>query len=108
MSNVRPLKVAFVTSLNRIVVLSFGAALTALGLGMLLSGGLSLPTRSPPLRFHFTGMSLLLLGGSPLLLGVVMLAIARGSLDSASPVTRGLLGAGIVLLALAFLAAPKI
>ena len=108
MSNVRPLKVAFVTALNRIVVFSFGAVLTALGLGVWLSGGLSLPTRSPPLRFHFTGMSLLFLGGSPLLLGVVMLAMAQGSLDSASRVTRGLLGAAMVLLALAFLAAPKI
>jgi len=53
-------------------------------------------------------MSLLFLGGSPLLLGVVMLAMAQGSLDSASRVTRGLLGAAMVLLALAFLAAPKI
>jgi hypothetical protein len=96
------------TTQSRITVALFGAALAAVGLGILLSGSVSLPTKTPPLRFQFSGLSLLLLGGSPLLLGVVSLALCRGSLDTASRVTFSMIGVGMAMLGLAFVLAPKI
>ena len=96
------------TTLNKLFVVLFGAALVAVGLGLLLSGSFSLPTKTPPLRFQFTGLSLLLLGGSPLLLGIVSLALARGSLKSDSRFTYCCIATGMSMLGLAAVIAPKV
>lgn len=74
---------------------------------LLFSGGVSLPTRAPAIRFHFSGAPLLLLGTAPVLLGGVCLAIAFQRLDRTSTTTRVLVGAGIAMVALSFLLVPK-
>lgn len=85
----------------------FGAALAALGLVVLFRGGVALPTREPPQQFHFSGVSLWLLGMSPLIAGLVCMGLARGRLSRESPTTRWALGASMAVLGLAFLLAPK-
>jgi hypothetical protein len=85
----------------------FGAALAGLGVVVLLSGGIALPTREPPRQFHFSGVSLWLLGLSPLIAGLVCMSLARGRLSRESPTTRWALGASMAALGLAFLLAPK-
>jgi hypothetical protein len=97
-----------VTLLNKLLVVLFGVALVGVGLGLLSSGSVSLPTKTPPLRFQFTGPSLLLLGGSPLLLGVLSLALARGSMKRDSRVTYCCVATGMAMLGLAFIIAPKV
>ncbi|ABM93646.1 MULTISPECIES: hypothetical protein [Methylibium] len=85
----------------------FGAALAALGLVVLFGGGVALPTREPPRQFVFSGVSLWLLGLSPLIAGLVCMGLARGRLSRESPTTRWALGASMAALGLAFLLAPK-
>lgn len=85
----------------------FGAALAALGLVVLFGGGVTLPTREPPRQFVFSGVSLWLLGLSPLIAGLVCMGLARGRLSRESPTTRWALGASMAALGLAFLLAPK-
>ncbi|QAZ40183.1 hypothetical protein C1M51_12550 [Methylibium sp. Pch-M] len=85
----------------------FGAALAALGLVVLFGGGVALPTREPPRQFLFSGVSLWLLGLSPLIAGLVCMGLARGRLARESPTTRWALGASMAALGLAFLLAPK-
>jgi hypothetical protein len=96
-----------VTGLNKTIVFLFGASLALLGLGILFSGGVTVPTRSPPVRLHFSGLSLLLLGGSPLALGVMCIALARGHLGSDSRATHLVISAGTAMLGIAFFLAPK-
>jgi hypothetical protein len=96
-----------VTALNKTIVFLFGASLALMGLGLLFSGGVTVPTRSPPVRFHFSGLSLILLGGSPLALGVMSIALARGDLGSDSRATQLAISAGIAMLGIAFFLAPK-
>ncbi len=93
--------------LSRLVVIAVGLVLTLGGLGLFFSGGIALPTRTPPLQFRFSGVPLLLLGTSALLWGGVCLAIAFRRLDRTSRVTRVLVGMGIALVALSFGLAPK-
>lgn len=92
---------------SRVAVIAFGAALTLLGLVILFSGGLSLPTRSPSTHFRFAGTALLLLGASPLLAGASALAIAFKLAERDAPAVRWAIGAAMVALALAFVIAPK-
>ena len=96
------------TTLNKLFVAVFGVALTAVGLSILWSGNVTLPTRTPPLRFEFTGLPLALLGGSLLLIGLMSLALVRSILQAQSRVTYGLIYLGMAMLGLAFLLAPKV
>lgn len=93
--------------LNKVLVMAFGLALALGGLVILFNGELSLPTRTPTLRFRFSGPSLLFLGLAPIVLGSVCMAISARRLDRASRVARALVGGGIVSLALGFVLAPK-
>ncbi len=94
-------------SLSKLAVFLFGSALALAGLFILFSGGVSLPTRQPPRQFHFSGLSLLLLGLSPLVAGLLSLAIARGMVHRDSKATQLAIGVSILLLGLAFVLAPK-
>lgn len=96
------------TTLNKLFVAVFGAALTAVGLSILWSGNVTLPSRTPPLRVEFTGLPLALLGSSPLLVGLMSLALVRGVLKPQSRVTYALTYLGMAMLGLAFLLAPKV
>jgi hypothetical protein len=96
-----------VTPLSKTIVYLFGAGLVVLGVGLLISGGLTLPTRSPPVRFHFSGASLVLLGGGPLVLGVTLIALARGNVAGSSRTLQLAIGVGIGLLGLAFAVVAK-
>lgn len=95
------------SNLTKFTFSAFGAALVAVGLFVLFSGGLSLPTRQPSVRFHFGGPSLSLLGLSPLALGLLSLSIVRGTVHQESRTTQLILGFGIVSLGLAFALASK-
>ena len=95
------------SSLSKLAVTLFGSALALTGLYILLSGGISLPTRQPPRQFHFSGFSLFLLGLSPLVAGLLSLAIARGSVHRESKATQLAIGISIASLGLAFVLAPK-
>lgn len=95
------------STLSRVLVLMFGAGLALLGVVILFSGGLSLPTRSPPTQFRFSGLTLLLLGASPLAAGATALAIAFDLAHRESRAVRSALAAAIVALGLAFVLAPK-
>lgn len=77
------------------------------GVVVLLSGSVSLPTRSPITHFQFSGASLLLLGATPVLAGGTCIAVALQVIDRHSKTMRLLIGAGIVMLGLSFLLAPK-
>ena len=92
---------------SKLVVLVFGSALGLLGLLVLFSGGVSLPTRHPPRRFHFSGLSLLLLSLPPLVVGLLSLAVARGYLQRESRAARHAVGISIICLGLAFALAHK-
>ena len=94
-------------SLHKLAVVVFGSALALLGFYILLSGGVSLPTRQPPRQFHFSGVSLLLLGLSPLLSGVVSLSIAQGSVRRQSRAAHLIVGLSMASLGLAFMLAVK-
>lgn len=91
----------------RAMVLGLGLLLVLLALVAWLTGGLSLPTRHPPVRFHFSGWALALLGAAPAVSGSVLLALATERLDRESPLTRGLLFAAMAVLGLAFVLAPR-
>lgn len=93
--------------LNKTLLYLLGAGLAVLGVGLLISGGMTLPTRSPPVRFHFSGLSLVLLGGSPLVLGATLLALGRGKLAADARATQVAVGVAIALTGLAFAVATK-
>lgn len=95
------------SNLSKLAVTLFGSALALLGLFVLLSGGVSLPTRQPPRQFHFSGLSLFLLGLSPLIAGLLSLVIARGSVHGESKATQFAIGISIASLGLAFVLASK-
>ncbi|RYF80948.1 MAG: hypothetical protein EOO29_12170 [Comamonadaceae bacterium] len=95
------------SNFSRLLILAFGLLLVCAGLGLWLTGGMSLPTRHPPVRFHFSGLALLLVGSAPAVSGGVLLALGMQKLDREAPATRGLLFAAMALLALAFVLAPK-
>jgi len=86
---------------------AFAAGLVAFGLWILLSGGVELPTRRPPVAFHFSGLSLLLLGASPITLGTTLLAVVRGRLPLNGRSTQLLIGLALALLGIAFAIVPK-
>ncbi len=94
------------SNLSKLAVILFGTAMALLGLFILLSGGVSLPTRQPPRQFHFSGLSLFLLGLSPLVAGLLSLAIARGSVPRESKATQVAIGLSILSLLLALVMAP--
>jgi len=94
------------SNLAKLAVILFGAAMALLGLFILLSGGVSLPTRQPPRQFHFSGFSLFLLGLSPLVAGLLSVAIARGSVHRESRATQVVIGVSILSLLLALVMAP--
>ena len=96
------------SSWSKLSVFLFGSGLALLGLFVLLSGGGgALPTRQPPQQLNFSGFSLFLLGFSPLVAGLLSLAIVRGIVDRESKVTQLLVGISIVSLGLAFVMAHK-
>jgi hypothetical protein len=92
---------------SRLFVILFGTALVLAGLYIVFSGGVSLPTRQPPRQFHFQGLSLWLLGLSPLLAGGASIAVARGSVLRNSIATQWAVGASLAALGLAFVLATK-
>jgi hypothetical protein len=92
---------------SRLALIFFGSALALLGLYVLFSGGVSLPTRQPARQFHFRGVSLLLLGLSPLVAGLLSLAIARAVVHLESRATQFAIGISIASLGLAFFLAHK-
>jgi hypothetical protein len=94
-------------SLSKFATIVFGSGLALLGLYILLSGGVSLPTRQPPKQFHFRGLSLFLLGMSPLVAGLLSLALARGVVHRESRFTQFAIGTSIIALGLAFVLATK-
>lgn len=94
------------SSLSKPVVILFGAALVLLGLFILFSGGVSLPTRQPPRHFHFSGFSLFLLGLSPLVAGLLSLAGAGGWVRQESKAAQWGIGISILSLILALVMAP--
>ena len=89
------------SSLSKLAVIVFGSALAMAGMFILFSGGVSLPTRQLPRQFHFTGLSLFLLGLSPLVAGLLSLAIARGSIHRESKATQAAIAISITSLGLA-------
>lgn len=93
---------------GKIVAQLCGVALIVLGVVLLASGGVSLPTRTPSVSFRFGGFALLLLALAPALAGGAILGLARGRLARDSGWTRGLLFAAMAAVALAFVIAPKI
>jgi len=96
-----------VGAIGRIVVLVFGAALLIAGLVIWSTGGLTIPARTPPGQFQFTGLALVLLGAAPALVGVMALAIGLGVLRRQADAIFTLLILAQVSCALAFLLAPK-
>jgi len=92
---------------NRRLVLLFGVGFVALALFVIFSAGLALPTRNYPEVFHFLGMSRYLLAAALLVFGAVTLAIGRGKLAVNSQIARFAVGAGLVLLGVAFISAPR-
>lgn len=91
----------------RTLLLLAGAAAVLLGLGLLATGTLTLPTRHPPVAFHFSGPALLLLAAAPMLVGTLLLALGSGRLQRQAPAARLLVGAAIAAVALAFVLAPR-
>jgi hypothetical protein len=94
-------------SLSRWIVMILGAGLAGLGLVVIFSEGVSLPTQYPPTRYHFAGASLFLLGAAPLMLGSLALMLEFGILSRADRATYGCIGMGVAMLWLAFLLASK-
>lgn len=94
--------------IGKIVAGLCGLALIVVGVAVLASGGLSLPTRDPSVGFRFGGMALLLLALARMLEGGVVLALARGRLARDGRWTRGLLVAAMAAVAAAFVLAPKL
>lgn len=84
-----------------------GIAFLLLGSFILFGGGVSLPTRQPPSQFHFSGLSLLLLGMSPVVAGLLCIALARGAITRNSPATQLAIGLVLGCLGLAFVLVPK-
>ena len=82
-----------------------GGALIALGFWLLINGEVVLPTRSPPLAFHFTGLTLWLLAGAPALIGAVFWRIGEQPERRNSPIFRLMIGIGMAALGLAFVLA---
>jgi hypothetical protein len=89
------------------MVFLFGLGLAVLGIYIFFNSSLTLPTRSPPRLFHFFGFSRYLLGGATLLFGAVAIAVAAGRLSAESRWAQFAIGAGIVLLGIAFISAPR-
>ena len=88
----------------QLIGIVFGAALVLLGLFILFSGGIALPTRQPSAQLHFRGVALMCLGLSPLVAGGTVIAIARERLDRESRtvhlaivVSTGALGLALLL-----------
>lgn len=95
------------TGSSRPFALLVGVALAVLGVGIFLSGGVSLPTRQPPRHFHFDGLALFFLGLSPLLAGLLSLAIGRDGVQVESRATQLTIVITLVSLGLAFLLASR-
>lgn len=93
--------------MNRWFAMLFGAGLTVLGLVVIFSTNLTLPTRNYPAVFHFFGMSRYLLAASLFLFGAVAVAIGGGKLEASSRLAQFAVGAGIVLLGVSFISAPR-
>lgn len=96
------------TGISRTIILLTGMGFIACGMGMLVSGGFMLPSRTPGLRFQFFGFPLFLLASSPLVLGGLCLAIVSGSLNPRSNQSLVLFFISMAFIALAFFAAPKV
>jgi hypothetical protein len=94
-------------SLSKFAVFLFGGALVLVGLFVFFSGSVALPTRAPPRQFHFNGLALFLLGLSPLVAGLLSIAIARGLAQRESRATQLFIVVSIAALGLAFALAHK-
>lgn len=94
------------TGLNKTLAGICSVAFVAVGVGILASSGLALPTKTPPLRLLFAGIALLL-GSSPLSPGLICLALTGDRLQPRSRFTTLALGFGMALIGAAFLLAPK-
>lgn len=93
--------------MTRWIVILFGACMVVLALVVAFNNNLTLPTRTYPRLFHFLGLSRYLLSASLLVFGGVALAIAAGKLAASSRLAGLAIGAGIVLLGVAFISAPR-
>lgn len=80
----------------------FGAAMIALGFGLVIGGEIAMPTRTPGRAFQFTGLSLWLLAAAPALIGVVFWRMGEAPDRRKQPLLRLLIGVGMALLGLAF------
>lgn len=95
-------------AMPRLLLVLIGAGFVLLGLFVLLSGGVSLPTRQPPRHFHFGGVSLLLLGLAPMMAGWLTMALGRGAVTLESRTAHGLIVGCLVALGLAFALATRV
>lgn len=93
-------------NLTKLVALSFGAIMVALGLFIFFNAEISLPTRQPPVQFHFTGLSRLMLGLSPMSAGLISIAIALGKVHGESRTSHVAIGISIISMMLAIVLAP--
>ena len=93
--------------MNRWLVVLLGAGFVLLAIGVVFSTNLTLPTRNYPAVFHFFGMSRYLLAASLLMFGAVALAIGAGRLEASARIAQFAVGAGLVLLGVAFISAPR-
>jgi len=87
--------------------LLFGAGLVVLAIFVVFGTNLTFPTRNYPAVFHFLGMTRYLLAGSLLIFGVVALAIGGRKLEARSRIAQLAVGAGLVLLGISFISAPR-
>jgi hypothetical protein len=90
------------------LVLCAGLVLVLLGVAVLFSGGLALPTRHPPVQFHFKGLSLMLLALAPMAAGCTLIALVQRWLNRDSAATRVALGVSMAAAGLAFVLASKV
>ncbi len=87
---------------NRLSLQVAALLFAALGLVIWLSEGFALPARTPPVQFHFSGVSLLMLGASPMTFASILLALARGLIGRDDRITQIAMVIGLALLGLAF------
>jgi len=96
------------SKLPTIVLFLVGLAFVLLGVVALFGGGVALPTRHPPVQFHFKGLPLVLLALGPMAIGGILIALVKGRLQRDSAATRVALGAAMAAVGLAFILAPKV
>jgi hypothetical protein len=93
-------------TLTKLIALLFGVIMVGLGLFAFFSPDVTLPTRQPPIQFHFSGLSRFLLGLSPLSAGLISIAIALGKVHGESRTSHVAIGISIISMMLAIVLAP--